>query len=406
MEKEDEEIELPSIFGDGGHHTSSDDDDDDDDDYDDFYTPTPQCTDIVPPSPPSIPTTNNNESKSSPRYRKSPRRSSLPYHQRIAGGTMVGRNSKQDLGDLMNSNAGNLINLAAIEEGKEELEDLENEIERRKENLLKGVAVQNTLRRRRVRRRRRKRNIDALGNETSFKHQMPKHQLSKFKMPTLQDVKLKDIKYVAKHIIKSHRFDKIILVVVVLNVLALCVQTSLHDSDSNEDAIKSLFWFQFLCLLFYTVEAFFKIVLFQCEYFRSGWDVLDFTLVLIDWIIVVFASGGGGFSALRVLRVLRTLRAVSHFPKLKALVLTLLSSVKQLGSVVVILLFLIGVFAILGLQLFLGSLHNRCVLRPGLNMTDVLNEVCNSNNTTDGVVNLRECRTYVFFLLSLCSLSH
>ena len=72
---------------------------------------------------------------------------------------------------------------------------------------------------------------------------------------------------------------------------------------------------------------------------------------------------------------------MTHFPRLKELVLTLLASVKQLGSVVVILLFLIGVFAILGLQLFLGSLHNRCVLKEGLNMTGVLSEVCTSNST-------------------------
>ena len=55
-----------------------------------------------------------------------------------------------------NQSQGKMINLAAIEEGKEELEDLENEIERRKKNLMKGVAVQSTLRRRRVRRKRRK----------------------------------------------------------------------------------------------------------------------------------------------------------------------------------------------------------------------------------------------------------
>ena len=72
---------------------------------------------------------------------------------------------------------------------------------------------------------------------------------------------------------------------------------------------------------------------------------------------------------------------MTHFPRLKELVLTLLASVKQLGSVVVILLFLIGVFAILGLQLFLGSLHNRCVLKEGLDMTGVLREVCTRNST-------------------------
>jgi hypothetical protein len=191
-----------------------------------------------------------------------------------------------------------MINLAAIEEGKEELEDLENEIERRKKNLMKGVAVQSTLRRRRVRRKRRKRNVDAFdGGESHDGHHLPSRQLSKFKLPALRDLKWSDVHYIARHLIKSHTFENIILVVVILNVIALCVQISLDES--HDMALDILFWFQFLCLLFYTVEAFFKIVLEQCKYFRSGWDMMDFSIVLVDWIGVIL-SGNGGFSAIRV----------------------------------------------------------------------------------------------------------
>ena len=279
--EEEEEIELPKIVF------------SDDVDFEDFHTPEAPVQRKRPLS------LRFSSEESSTKREDSPRkRSSIPYHQRIAGGTRVNE-SKNVLDDLMKPNAGKMINLAAIEEGKEELEDLENEIERRKENLMKGVAVQSTLRRRRVRRRRRKRNVNAFdgGDSGPHDHHLPIRQLSKFKLPALRDLKWNDIHYIARHLIKSHTFENIILVVVILNVIALCVQISLDES--HDMALDILFWFQFLCLLFYTTEAFFKIVLEQCKYFRSGWDIMDFSIVLVDWIGVLL-SGNGGFSAIRV----------------------------------------------------------------------------------------------------------
>ena len=305
MEKEEEEIELSTIV------TAPHSDDDDDVDFEDFHTPdvpiqtkhhSPPLRDVGSRKG-SLVSPRKRESsprkrESSPRKRESsPRR--ISYHQRIVGGTRQFK-VKNSMEDLMKTDAGKMINLAAIEEGKEELEDLENEIERRKDNLMKGVAVQSTLRRRRVRRKRRIRNVDAFdGGESGSHDHLPKRQLSKLKLPALRDLKWSDVKYIARHFIKSHTFENVILVVVILNVIALCVQISLRDVDSNDTALEILFWFQFLCLLFYSVEAFFKIVLFQYNYFRSGWNVMDLMIVLIDW-IGVFTSGSGGLSAIRV----------------------------------------------------------------------------------------------------------
>ena len=103
-EKEEEEIELPKIA------TFSDDVD-----FEDFHTPEAPVQRKRPLSLRFSPEESSTKREDSPR-----KRSSIPYHQRIAGGTRVNE-SKNVLDDLMKPNAGKMINLAAIEEGKEEL---------------------------------------------------------------------------------------------------------------------------------------------------------------------------------------------------------------------------------------------------------------------------------------------
>jgi hypothetical protein len=59
-------------------------------------------------------------------------------------------------------------------------------------------------------------------------------------------------------------------------------------------------------------------------------------------------------SGLRVLRVLRPLRSLKSSPRLSALVVSMLKSLPQLGSVIILLTFIFLVFGILGVQLFSG----------------------------------------------------
>jgi hypothetical protein len=46
---------------------------------------------------------------------------------------------------------------------------------------------------------------------------------------------------------------------------------------------------------------------------------------------------------------------------LKAMVNTLMKSIKMLSDVMILTVFFIGVFALIGLQLFKGTLRNKCV---------------------------------------------
>lgn len=57
------------------------------------------------------------------------------------------------------------------------------------------------------------------------------------------------------------------------------------------------------------------------------------------------------------------------FAGLKTIVGALIQSVKKLSDVMILTVFCLSVFALIGLQLFMGNLKNKCLLWPSKNST-------------------------------------
>ncbi|XP_008046344.1 sodium channel protein type 4 subunit alpha-like, partial [Carlito syrichta] len=72
----------------------------------------------------------------------------------------------------------------------------------------------------------------------------------------------------------------------------------------------------------------------------------------------------GNVSALRTFRVLRALKTITVIPGLKTIVGALIQSVKKLSDVMILTVFCLSVFALVGLQLFMGNLRQKCVRWP------------------------------------------
>lgn len=114
-------------------------------------------------------------------------------------------------------------------------------------------------------------------------------------------------------------------------------------------------------------------------YFKDGWNVLDGILVVISLTNIffeAFVSGGptlshsslpsirrffvpsdspkifGVIRVLRLLRALRPLRVINRAPGVKLVVMTLISSLKPIGNIVLICCTFFIIFGILGVQLF------------------------------------------------------
>ncbi|KAM8933347.1 sodium channel protein type 2 subunit alpha-like isoform 2-T2 [Pelodytes ibericus] len=117
----------------------------------------------------------------------------------------------------------------------------------------------------------------------------------------------------------------------------------------------------------YTFESLIKILArgFCLEHFtflRDPWNWLDFSVIVMAY-VTEFVNLGN-VSALRTFRVLRALKTISVIPGLKTIVGALIQSVKKLSDVMILTVFCLSVFALIGLQLFMGHLRNKCVRWP------------------------------------------
>ncbi|XP_043930755.1 sodium channel protein type 2 subunit alpha-like isoform X2 [Protopterus annectens] len=117
----------------------------------------------------------------------------------------------------------------------------------------------------------------------------------------------------------------------------------------------------------YTFESFIKILargfcIDQFTFLRDPWNWLDFSVIVMAY-VTEFVNLGN-VSALRTFRVLRALKTISVIPGLKTIVGALIQSVKKLSDVMILTVFCLSVFALIGLQLFMGNLRNKCVRWP------------------------------------------
>ncbi|XP_034461482.1 sodium channel, voltage-gated, type I like, alpha b isoform X3 [Hippoglossus hippoglossus] len=129
----------------------------------------------------------------------------------------------------------------------------------------------------------------------------------------------------------------------------------------------------------YTFESLIKILargfcLGKFTFLRDPWNWLDFSVILMAY-ITEFVNLGN-VSALRTFRVLRALKTISVIPGLKTIVGALIQSVKKLSDVMILTVFCLSVFALIGLQLFMGNLRQKCVRYP------FTSNATNSSNVT------------------------
>jgi hypothetical protein len=101
-------------------------------------------------------------------------------------------------------------------------------------------------------------------------------------------------------------------------------------------------------------------------YFNSGWNNLDFVIVMSSVVDVSMPESDINFSFLRAVRALRPLRTLQSMPALRHLISMLLNSVISVAYTLVFLMVIFVVWAILAVQMWgwVGRNHARCRLTP------------------------------------------
>uniref|UniRef100_A0A672VBS4 Sodium channel protein n=1 Tax=Strigops habroptila TaxID=2489341 RepID=A0A672VBS4_STRHB len=153
---------------------------------------------------------------------------------------------------------------------------------------------------------------------------------------------------------------------IILTILTNCVfmtWSNLPEWTKNvEYTFTGIYTFEFLVKI---LARGFCVNDFTC--LRDPWNWLDF--VVISFAYITEFVNLGNVSALRTFRVLRTLKTISVIPGLKTIVGALIQSVKKLSDVMILTVFCLSVFALIGLQLFMGNLKNKCLFWPSENST-------------------------------------
>ncbi|XP_076303607.1 ca[2+]-channel protein alpha[[1]] subunit D isoform X4 [Lasioglossum baleicum] len=162
-------------------------------------------------------------------------------------------------------------------------------------------------------------------------------------------------------------FEWLILVTIFANCVALAVYTPYPYGDSNLTN-QYLEKIEYIFLVIFTVECVMKIIAYGFvahpgAYLRNGWNILDFSIVVIGMVSTVLAmlmKEGFDVKALRAFRVLRPLRLVSGVPSLQVVLNSILRAMIPLLHIALLVLFVIIIYAIIGLELFSGKMHKTC----------------------------------------------
>ncbi|XP_058298545.1 voltage-dependent L-type calcium channel subunit alpha-1C isoform X18 [Hylobates moloch] len=183
-------------------------------------------------------------------------------------------------------------------------------------------------------------------------------------------------------------FEIIILLTIFANCVALAIYIPFPEDDSNATN-SNLERVEYLFLIIFTVEAFLKVIAYGLlfhpnAYLRNGWNLLDFIIVVVGLFSAILeqatkADGanalggkGAGFDvkALRAFRVLRPLRLVSGVPSLQVVLNSIIKAMVPLLHIALLVLFVIIIYAIIGLELFMGKMHKTCYNQEGIAAED------------------------------------
>jgi len=163
--------------------------------------------------------------------------------------------------------------------------------------------------------------------------------------------------------IEAKWFDPLILCTILCNCATMAWQSPLDPCCTNKAAFIGVM--EWIYLYIFTFELVSKIFaygfLFQeGTYLRDAWCQLDFIVVSLAWLPILFPETFGNTSAIRSVRALRPLRALKRVPGMPQMISAIMAAFPKLSNVVALCSFIFLVFGIVGMELFKGALHYRC----------------------------------------------
>jgi voltage-dependent calcium channel L type alpha-1D len=158
-------------------------------------------------------------------------------------------------------------------------------------------------------------------------------------------------------------FDQVITTAIIVSSICLALDVPRLDQDGA--LAHTLHFLDYVWLALFFSEMMTKIIAFgfmctEDSYVSSPWNLLDLVIVTVSILVALaeFFPMFAGLKMLRILRVLRPLRLLARNPGMKLVIVSLFKSMPAVGNVFGVVLALQLVFAILGMQIFMGQLSS------------------------------------------------
>jgi voltage-dependent calcium channel L type alpha-1D len=154
-----------------------------------------------------------------------------------------------------------------------------------------------------------------------------------------------------------------------------------HISERNQKLEKAEYFF----IVVFTAECIFKVLAYGFvghpgAYLRSAWNMLDFFIVVIGFVSLIFEKYiNVDVKALRAFRVLRPLRLVTGVPSLQVVLASILKAMIPLFYIALLVVFFIIIYAIIGVELFMGIMHYTCYNSTTKIMIDEEPQICSQS---------------------------
>ena len=154
-------------------------------------------------------------------------------------------------------------------------------------------------------------------------------------------------------------FDRSILVVILISTAFLATDTPVKTLEIISPTVMLQADYTFFgCFL---IEFIMKVldhgIYWESKraYFKSGWNVLDFLILLFQ---LIDFSGADGLKFFRIMRVLRPLRLLNKIKSLQLLIVAVQACAVDMFNVLLLWIFAFIVFGIVGVDLFAGTLYS------------------------------------------------
>lgn len=155
-----------------------------------------------------------------------------------------------------------------------------------------------------------------------------------------------NFKDLALRISQARIFELVITLVIIVNSILIGVQTTVHNPviDNIQHFILWIFSFEIVIRFIAAKDV--------KSFFSDGWNVFDFSLVVIGWIPPSIASSASTITIIRILRTFRVLRLLRASTEIKLIVTVLVKSVKSMVYNCLLFLIFAYLYAVAGVTLF------------------------------------------------------